>query len=327
MVRPKKDLTGMVFGRLTVDRQTEDYIFPSGAREAQWLCWCSCGNAEPVLATGKGLKSGDKKSCGCLIHEIKNNFIDMTGWVMSEHGVPNSRLKVLRRVDDYVSPKGERLVQWECECLCDAHNHLNVIGSSIRDGGTLSCGCIHRERSSQMCKERNVIKYENRFIDKGSYYEVYDNDNNMFIIDSDDKELVSKTYWAKYESNNYFKSSINGKNVWLHRFLENAREGEYVDHKNNQFNDYRKSNLRICDNSENNRNVGLQKNNTSGVTGLSWDERLGKWRVRLTIYGDSKELGLFVNKEDAIIARIEAEDKYFGDFSFRKSQEDSTYVQ
>ena len=107
----------------------------------------------------------------------------------------------------------------------------------------------------------------------------------------------------------------------------NALEGEYVDHINNDFNDYRKSNLRICNNSENNRNIGLQKNNTSGITGVDWDKQHNKWRARLTIYGKEKQLGLFIKKEDAMAARQAAEDKYFGDFSYRKSQEDSTYVQ
>lgn len=328
------DMTGWVMAengvpdsRLTIIKRAEDHIYPSGLKEIQWWCSCSCGNEELVLATTKGLRNGDKKSCGCLIHQTKPNFIDMTNWVMKEHGIPNSRIKVIRRADDYISPKGERLVQWECECLCGNPEHMILLANEIRSGSVLSCGCYHKELSSKICKERNVIKYQNVFVDKGSYCEVYDNNNNMFIIDVDDKELVSKTYWAKYDGNNYFKSSINGKNVWLQRFLEDALEGEYVDHQNNQFCDYRKSNLRICDNSENNRNIGLKKNNTSGVTGVRWRKDRNKWEARITIYGELKHLGLFVNKKDAIVARLEAEDKYFGDFSYKKSQEASTYVQ
>ena len=327
MIKVKQDLTGMTFGRLTVVKQVEDYIFPSGCKDSQWLCMCSCGNTDPVLATGKSLRAGDKLSCGCLLHTTKENFIDMTGWKMWEHGVDNSRITVIKQVEDYISPSGIHCSQWECTCSCGNPKSFKVIGQSLRAGNTLSCGCYHKEHSSQVCKKRNISQNQNRLIDKGDYYEVYDNDNNMFIIDKEDKELVSQTYWAKYNANNYFKSSIDGKNVWLHRFLENALKGEYVDHKNNDFNDYRKCNLRICDNSENNRNIGLKKNKTSGVTGVSWDKRLGKWRARGTIYGEEKQLGVFDKKEDAIAARREAEDKYFGDFSYRKSQEDSTYVQ
>ena len=41
MVKVKKDLTGMVFGRLTVLQQAEDYIAPNGRHSTQWLCECS----------------------------------------------------------------------------------------------------------------------------------------------------------------------------------------------------------------------------------------------------------------------------------------------
>ena len=59
---------------------------------------------------------------------------------------------------------------------------------------------------------------------------------------------------------------------------------------------------------------------------MSWDKKRGKWRARITIHGKELHLGLFNNKKDATIARLEAENKYFGEFSYRKSQEDSTYV-
>ena len=32
--------------------------------------------------------------------------IDMTGWKMWEHGVPESRLTVIKQVNDYVTPQG-----------------------------------------------------------------------------------------------------------------------------------------------------------------------------------------------------------------------------
>lgn len=43
---------------------------------------------------------------------------DMTGWKMWEHGVPNSRLIVIKQVDDYVSLKGEHRAQYLCKCNC-----------------------------------------------------------------------------------------------------------------------------------------------------------------------------------------------------------------
>lgn len=56
-----KDITGQRFGRLTVL-----YRCPENAkdRKAQWVCKCDCGNI--VIVTGKNLRIGNTKSCGCL---------------------------------------------------------------------------------------------------------------------------------------------------------------------------------------------------------------------------------------------------------------------
>jgi hypothetical protein len=57
------DLTGETFGRLLVlgfDHATD--------RRAFWRCRCACG--ADVVAMGKSLKNGNKKSCGCLNSDV-----------------------------------------------------------------------------------------------------------------------------------------------------------------------------------------------------------------------------------------------------------------
>lgn len=83
MIKVKKDLTGMVFGRLTVIKQAEDKIYSNGSKDSQWLCKCSCGS-KPFLVSGGSLKSGNTKSCGCI------SFTDLTGKTFG-------KLVVLRR--------------------------------------------------------------------------------------------------------------------------------------------------------------------------------------------------------------------------------------
>jgi hypothetical protein len=62
------DLTGRVFGRLTVTER--DY---SRKGRVSWLCKCSCGAS--VSVRGYSLLDGKTKSCGCLSREITgNNF-------------------------------------------------------------------------------------------------------------------------------------------------------------------------------------------------------------------------------------------------------------
>lgn len=60
-----KDISGMVFGRLTVVERKG-----SIKRKAIWKCACSCG-AE-LLVVGQRLLSGKTKSCGCLSLELKS---------------------------------------------------------------------------------------------------------------------------------------------------------------------------------------------------------------------------------------------------------------
>ena len=57
-----KDLTGKRFGKLLVMK-----LAGKLNNRAAWLCKCDCGNL--VIVRGNSLKSGDTKSCGCLLKE------------------------------------------------------------------------------------------------------------------------------------------------------------------------------------------------------------------------------------------------------------------
>jgi hypothetical protein len=65
--------------------------------------------------------------------------IDMTGWKMNEHGVSNSRWTVLREGQF----KGHQRY-WFCQCECGTIKEVQ--GGHLRDGSSISCGCINKER-------------------------------------------------------------------------------------------------------------------------------------------------------------------------------------
>ena len=67
MIGKFEDLTGMVFGRLTVIECGRDYISPSGRRRPAWKCICECGKEKTICASN--LKSGTTTSCGCFQRE------------------------------------------------------------------------------------------------------------------------------------------------------------------------------------------------------------------------------------------------------------------
>lgn len=67
--RKVKDLTDLVFSKLTVIEQDGWYYNPSGYRNAKWLCLCECGNR--VSVSSPDLIRGHTKSCGCLFKFAK----------------------------------------------------------------------------------------------------------------------------------------------------------------------------------------------------------------------------------------------------------------
>ena len=70
LVKTKEDLTGKVFGRLTVIKQVDDYIdLKSGKHYARWLCKCSCQEDSYIVIKGYRLKNGEAQSCGCIRKE------------------------------------------------------------------------------------------------------------------------------------------------------------------------------------------------------------------------------------------------------------------
>lgn len=77
-----------------------------------------------------------------------SSMIDMTGWVMKEHGIPESRWTVIERVENDKHNKA----QWLCQCSCGTKKIIN--GCSLRKGASLSCGCINKEKHiSQITNE------------------------------------------------------------------------------------------------------------------------------------------------------------------------------
>ena len=51
--------------------------------------------------------------------------------------------------------------------------------------------------------------------------------------------------------------------------------------------------------------------NTSGINGVSFDKSKNRWKAKISHAGRNINLGTFINKEDAIKARKDAENLYF----------------
>jgi len=78
--------------------------------------------------------------------------------------------------------------------------------------------------------------------------------------------------------------------------------GPIIDHRDRDGSNNRLSNLRIATHSENSINQRVRRDNTSGFPGVSY--RDGTWRARIQINGQTRLIGRFKSKPDAIAARI-----------------------
>lgn len=249
--------------------------------------------------------------------EENNNIsikIDMTGWKMWEHGVPDSRLTVLCRIDDYISPSGNHKAYWKCICSCPEHNIIDVVGSSLRQGLTLSCGCIQKERAS-IASTISKKKY-NKYDLTGSYGIGWtSNTNKEFYFDLKNYEIIKDCCWAEITIKNVNRLIAlhpdTKKHITMHELL-GFKNYDHIDR--NELNNL-ESNLRPCIQQQNTMNRSIHRNNTSGFTGVSWNKDSSKWCAQIGVDYETIYLGSFSNKDDAIKARLNAEEKYFGKFA------------
>lgn len=177
------------------------------------------------------------------------------------------------------------------------------------------------KHSSQYQRDKNILtrtKYDNnQIIIYDNYAEIvlynkFNKEKCRALIDLDDVEKCEKHKWS-CDNNGYVSSSELG--IRLHRYVTNAKENEIIDHKNRNKLDYRKENLRRTNYHGNAQNISLQKNNKSGITGVYYGKQINKWIANITVDKKVKYLGSYDDINDAIKARVEAEIKYYGEYS------------
>ncbi len=117
----------------------------------------------------------------------------------------------------------------------------------------------------------------------------------------------------------YVSIAINGVKFMAQSLAWLYMTGEYpslvVDHKDRNRSNNIFSNLRLATWVENCQNKNIRSDNKSGVTGVSFDSARKRWAARIRVGAKYLLLGRHIEKQDAINARLEAEIKYFGEFS------------
>lgn len=318
------DLTGQKFGRLTVVERAADHILPCGHKEVMWVCECECGGIK--IARGAKLRSGDVKSCGCLQKEIQEKrALNLTGQKFG-------RLTVIKKVENNVNAKGGQRSAWLCECECG--KRIVVTGDKLKNGNTKSCGCLQKEKAAKSLKEiHKKIDYhiinaskrkQNTYDLSGDYgigYTSNANDDgiNYFYFDLEDYDKIKNYCWS-FANNYVVANSLDKKcNIRMHRLIMDAPDDKVVDHKRHTTYDNRKENLRVVTPAQNTRNIKKNRDMVNKKY-VGVQQRGKKYRAQINFDNNRYYLGTFDTFEEAVKARQQAEEKYYGEYRYQEAE-------
>lgn len=244
---------------------------------------------------------------------VIGRFVDLTGQKFG-------KLTVIERAEDYIKPNGRKVLRWKCKCDCG--NEVIVRGDSLKGNKTTSCGCVQKEVSKQFCYNLGKSNKKYNVYDLSGEFGIgYTSKGEEFYFDLEDYDKIKDYCWWVNSDGYVVSKDENRKRISLHRIVANCPSGLMPDHIHGceTKNDNRKANLRICTNQENTRNHKVSKNNVSGVTGVHFDNTFKKWKAQIRVDGKCISLGYHTKFDNAVKARKNAEEKYFGEFSYDNS--------
>lgn len=123
-----------------------------------------------------------------------------------------------------------------------------------------------------------------------------------------------KAAFTYVDNHGYATGRLCGRHQKAHRIAWAIYHGFWpsgeLDHINQNKTDNRIENLRDVTHQENHKNTPLRKNNTSGVSGVSFDTKSEKWQAYIMLRGTKHSLGFYLDFEGAVAARKAAERRY-----------------
>lgn len=213
------------------------------------------------------------------------------------------RWTVLYQSEDHIQPNGSHSAMWHCKCSCKNQTERDVAQGHLKDGTSKSCGCILKENPSG--KKHNLSKTrlypiwleikQRCFNTKNSSHEIYGL-RGITICDEWKDDFKAFYDW----------SIENG-------YDENALRNECTIDRIDTNGNYEPSNCRWTNNIIQGRNQRIRIDNTSGVKGVNWDSTNSKWVARISVNKKRICIGYFDTFDDAVKARYDAEEKYWGE--------------
>ena len=232
----------------------------------------------------------------------------------SEYGYWRTISKPFVKRVGKTKPRNRKFVL--CRCLkCNSEKEVRL--EDIKSGKSTKCrSCNNSER-----KYTNEFNKINEKVSEIIVTDIESGEKLVFTFDTEFYDEVSEKYWGVRKSGSliYLRSSDRkneSERVSLHRLVYSLKhnmtvdELDIIDHIDRNTMNNLSCNLNMVSHLENSQNTTLRKDNSSGVKGVYWDKTREKWIAEIQYNKKKMRIGAYINKEDAIKARQEAEKKY-----------------
>lgn len=144
------------------------------------------------------------------------------------------------------------------------------------------------------------------------------------LLDDDDYNLLSKYNWHFTTSNGKIFYAVRNIQlgpkkrtvIKMHRaILQLTERATVVDHIDGDGLNNQRSNLRVCTQGENVKNMRAKSSNKTGFKGVKYLKRIRKYMARITVNYEHIYLGVYHDPITAAQKYNEAATKYFGEFA------------
>jgi len=138
------------------------------------------------------------------------------------------------------------------------------------------------------------------------------------VVDAADFEWLSQYKWhvKEHKHTSYAETQKNGKLIKMHRLITGAPAHLFVDHRDLNGLNNRRSNLRLCTRAENIHNQRPRKGGTSRYKGVYWNKRSRKFVAQISMNGKKTSIGYFHDEIEAAIAYDLKAMELFGEFAY-----------
>lgn len=147
------------------------------------------------------------------------------------------------------------------------------------------------------------------------------------IVDEQDADLALLKWTAKAYDNGAIYAirttrTLERKRQHLHTVVlerilgRQLTEFELADHIDRNPLNNQRFNIRLANRTQNNRNVGIQRNNTTGYKGVQYLKSIDLFRVRITVNCKELHCGYFYTAEDAASVYNHFAIIHYGDFAY-----------